>query len=389
MKDNVKVGVPRKKRYFDINSDSQGGGSCFINSNVLYVHYCFYNLETDAKSTSIKKFNLDIFSGNENDGEELYFDKEDSVPFVCDYGDYILLVDDKNKVFDKKSLNVILSESKEQFSSGYGVSFNCFIIDNGFYRQLDREKPELGYDVIDLPSKIVVKHLDVNLEWPKNIDGRFIVGLNTANKVEIFSIDENKAMCQLDGRQYFDHDADLEPGRIKYALSDSRLAIGYRGVVLIVNLENFSVLQTIDCFKFDEFLAVYEEENGLPNIPSSYIEGLVFFENTLLIHGGPRLSFLMSINLHDPENLNWVLATYYLDAIRYVGGDLIFGIDGGRPVAWDFYTGEKIWEASAGTIGNKIQIGDGWVVVDANAGYIQCFKWKKPFISPHRPVESN
>ena len=69
----------------------------------------------------------------------------------------------------------------------------------------------------------------------------------------------------------------------------------------------------------------------------------------------------------------------------YAGGDVIFGIEDCRPTARDVYSGDKIWEGSASFIANKIQIGDGWVVYWQFSGQIQCFDWKKPYISPHRP----
>jgi hypothetical protein len=380
------IGLPRKKRYFDINVVSGVTGNAILNDTVLYVLYTYFDHKTEISSTCIRKFNLDSHSGIEEDGEELYFDKENGVPDFCDCGEYIILQDTKNTILKKDNFEVVLSESGEMFASDYGSSPECFVVGNKFFRQLDRENPELGFDVIDLQSKSIIGHLDANLEWPKIICDQFFVGVNTANKIELFSIDDNKAVCELDGREYFDQDRDILPGCVNYALCGNRLAIAYRGIVLVICLKSFVVLQKIDCFSLGVLLKAYE--NRMPHLNSSQIDGLYFEGNTLIIRGGTRLSFLMRLNLQDPENDTWAVATAHIDAINYAGGDVIFGIDGRRPVAWDLYTGEKVWSASSGTIANRILIGDGWVVYDGPAGYIQCFKWKKPYISPYRPVES-
>ena len=83
--------------------------------------------------------------------------------------------------------------------------------------------------------------------------------------------------------------------------------------------------------------------------------------------------------------LAWLVHSRSKVTVANTEGDLLFGIEDARPKAWDKFTGEEIWQASAGTMARGIELGDNWVVYTHPSGDLQCFKWKKPYLSPHRP----
>lgn len=383
MKSHVEVGLPPKKRQFDLMTADNVYGSCLLQGSVLYLVYNIFREGSNISDIEIKEVDLNSFDGNEDEAATVFRKNNMNVSDLRVGGDYFVSVDGElNNVIHKDKWAEVFSDEEEKDSQNWKFSAGIFTVGGHYYRQIDRDKPQLGIDVVEIESKKVVGNLKVDFVFPLYVGDGLIAGERVDGSFGLFSIANNSFVYELSVEKYFNR----SPGsKIYFSRFKEKLALACSDSVVIFDLHTYELIQHVNCLQDKMTQSIIDEYDSKES--HFKIRGLSFSDDFVFIYGDTFCPYLMCINVNNNEKpVQWVYTAWYEIAAEYSGGDLIFGIEKKRPVAWDIFSGEKVWEGSAGTIANRIEIGDGWVVYSQFSGYIQCFGWKKPYISPHRPA---
>jgi hypothetical protein len=373
----IEVGLPRKKRYFDLLTENDINGNCFLDCSILYLSKWDCSIE-DSPSYQIKVINLNVFDGNEKSHPFIIESSTDTYD-ACSVDGYIYLSSEYSCILEKGSQKVLFSEKEDEIPSDWAAIRGGIIRDNNYYRWVDR-KDNIKIDIWNIADKKILGRFDIDLKNASFVGDSLMGGTRPNGNFAIFSITENRNIFELDSQKYFNC---IPAHQIHFAQSGNKLALACNDSIVVLDLGELEVIKHINCLQHEAIQAVIQQYNSKES--KLAVSEISFAENVVIISGGRRISYVMCIDIvNEHKPIRWVHTGFDDNHTKYIGGDLIFGIEDSRPVAWDVYTGEMVWQASAGTIANCIQIGDGWVVYSQISGYIQCFKWTKPYISPHR-----
>ncbi len=384
------VGKPSKKKIFDLAGKDVGSSDCALKGNDLYVLYYFSAHDKDSKigkasSCCIKKIDLDSFGGDESGVPNIY-SIENIAPgsgyvALLNRDDYLVAIGDPIVVIDPSKSEVVFDESKIEKYSHWSQprKGGAFFFEENYYRMVDGQNLSKGLDVYGVKERKVIDHHDIDIDWPVIHRSGLIIGQRQSGFLAIYSIKEKRIVFEL---------PPPVSGFLKFNLMRSpdfedRLAIIHGDNVLTVNLKTMDVTHKINYLQarlVQDFMRNFKTSEKY-----SFATKISGFGDFLTVSGGTANGYVFLLNLLKSDPMSWVYGNWHSVIAHYAGGDLVFGIDSKRPVAWDVYNGEKVWEASAPTSANIVQVGDRWVVYHQAAGYIQCFDWKKPYISPHRP----
>lgn len=386
------VGIPAKKSKFDLAGEDIDNADCKLYGSELYVIYNVYDKEskiTNPHSACLKKINLNTFDGDETRAPSIYsvegLNNKQAYGYLIDQAGAIVVSGDPVLLIDKKTSNILINENQIDSDDSWsraGIKVG-FIFEENYYRVVDFENSEKGIDVYNINDKKIIDHLDIDINCPALVyEFGLIIGSRKNGNLAIYSIRQKKILLEL---SLPGHGG---PGVLRFDLIDmggarSRLAVICGNAILVVNLSDMKITHEINYLNssfVQNFTADY-----LTKIQYCYANSISGAGDLLAVSGGASSSYVMLLDLSKSDPIQWLYGNYYDVISYYAGGDLIFGIDKSRPVAWDVFSGEKVWEASSGTIANTIQIGGQWVVYHQLCGYIRCFQWKKPYISPHRP----
>ena len=379
----MQVGLPRKKRHFDLLNRQDINGFAYLEQTKLYLSIWDYS-NIDNPRNHLKIIDLNTFDGNE-DSEPVLIDnaQEGFRALPTDKFIYLLASEARGCIIDKKTFKQLFADCNE-LAQGW-VKSSGEIYNDKFYRWVDNKEHQ-KIEIIDISSKKIIGSIECDIQSGQLVPGRIfiddlIIGTRPNGNFAIFSIKDNQYVYELDSEQYFD----CIPSRdIKFAYSENQIALACNGIVVMIDIENLEVTHHIHCLQHQSIQEAINQYNS--NELKLPINDISFAENRIVVSGGRRISYVMCLDLtNKTAPIQWVSIGFKDNHTAYVGGDLIFGIYKSRPVAWDVFSGEMVWQASAGTITSRIQIGDGWLVYSQAGGYIQCFKWNKPYISPHRP----
>jgi|GEM_PF-3415516 len=375
----LRVGLPSKKRKYDLLTADDVAGDCYLEGAYLYVLYYNY-INDENSSTYVKLIDLNNFNGSEEQVENLSFHSNISANSIRLGEDCLILAGRRNFIIKKSTGATLLDEYGDTISDFWQKSGSCFIHEGLYYRPLNILKPEEGIDVYDLGSRSIVKHLDVDVQNPRILNKYLFAGVNNRNNLCIYSMKDGGLVFELQTEEYF---SGFDSGRLRFEHYGDVLAVACGGAVVALDLNKLEVVKHVECLSEEIIQKAIIEYNT--NESTFSISGISIFGDLIFVFGGRRVSFLMCIDISDFSfPVRWVNVGMKKILAKYSGGDVLFAIKDSRPVAFDAYNGELIWEASAATIANKIQIGDTWVVFSQLSGEFQCFKWTKEYISPCR-----
>lgn len=366
------AGIPAKKAVFRFAYKFEGVVSVALGNDQLYVQYG----AKDGKHY-FKAFDLQHFSGAEDDEPaQLVREKEAQWRPMFLVGNLLHVYGETPELIDVIQWQSLYSEYNELANPNWS-SDGRFVYDDGqIYRAYGWNDYSQGLDVVKDGS--VVGHVDIDIQYFMPCADGLIYGVRLSSPVFcVYSVSEQAIKLEVPLERYeFPSDtpqaAVSRCGDTLYVLTGS--------YVLVIDLKGFSVVAEFAYFNSDfmqELLAGLKYRNlAFPHLISAS-------KDTLVLSNAGSVGFVLCLSTADGSLLWGRKSNWEMLAID-TNGDLVFGLEERRPRAWDKYTGEEVWQASAGTIANTIEVSKSWVVYHQLSGDIQCFHWKKPYISPHR-----
>lgn len=373
-------GIPDKKAKFRLAEKNCDYASCILNGDVLYI---WYERRCDEGLLNcLRKIDLNEFVSP----EEVFYDGMNNSVWASTlrgYGEYLCVSGGLGAVYRKQDLSVVYVETDDciDLNRWGDFSFN-FIHADKFYRAIDAfESLEKGFDVVDIGTWEVVGHLDLDFKDLRIAKSGLCCGIRKNSNFSIYSLDKSEIVFELSVLSLFGS-GDMRSSEFKYSVQDDLVSVLCAGIVVVVDLNSFSIVQKVEYLHLSEVIEK-SAEVGL-DLSKFFMSNVDFRGDDIVLsssRGGVCISASRGI-------VRW--AKLYPANVEFSGscisGDMIFGVKDSRPVAWDRYTGEDVWAASSCLPCKSIQVGDGWLVYSQVSGHIACYKMTKPYVSPHRPV---
>lgn len=372
-------GVPERKAKFYLAGEICDYASCILDGDDLYVWYEKSCLKDSVLSNCFRRINLKDFTGAE-DVDYKDCNLSGFASTLIDCGSHICVSAGGAAVFRKEDMSLTYIETEDYLSiNGWSMGAQSFFYEGLYYRAVNSlSEPHKGYDVVDVESWEVIRHLNLDMDYLKVLGAGLCCGVLSTDKFAIFSLLDAKLVFELDILALSDIKADRY--NIHFDDNSTLVAVACGGVLAIVDPESRSLLRKITVSELNP-LHVAGSDEGMLNF---FIRGVRFYENFAVLNSK---RCIVSIDVSSglccwvrlyPENVTITLACLY--------GDLIFGSKNDTPHAWDKYTGATVWRAANGLPCRSAQVSKGWVVYHQLGGHINCFQWKVPYISSHRPA---
>lgn len=369
------VGIPAKKATFRFAHQFNGVVSTAISEDQLYVLYS--SKESEGKRY-FKAFDLSRYSGAEDEVQPQLIRQAAPRwrPMFMNNG--LLHVYGENpELVDVSQWQSRYSEYELVANSEWAVD-GRFVYDGGrVYRAFGWNDYTCGLDVVE--NGKVVDHVDIDIQYFMPADDGLIYGVRLSSPTFcVYSLTEKAVKLEISLDRF-----EFAPGVTLAPTSrdGDRLYVLAGDHVLIIDLSSFTVVGEFAYFntKFMQTLLGCLKYRNLafPRYISAH-------GNTVLLSNVNSSGFVLCLSSVDGAQL-WARKSNAEMLAMNTDGDLVFGLEESRPRAWDKFSGGEVWQASAGTIANTIEVSDNWVVYHQPAGDIQCFTWKKPYSSPHRP----
>ena len=372
-------GVPDKKAKYYLAGENCDWASCLLNDNELYIWYEKSCAMDSALSSCFRKVDLNNFSGV----EDVIYDIRNVTNFastLVDCGDYIC-VSGGNSVFRKRDLSLMYMETEEYLSvNGWSCDTQCFFFDGCYYRAVDAlSTPHKGYDVVDVESWSIVRRINMDMRNVKLINNGLCYGLRESHKFAIYSLIDSDFVFELDTSGGGDKFGQC---LVRAAYNDKFVAVLSGDILTVIDPEKRVIINTIKVSELS-LLRAAAVDAGIDVLDLCMAE-VKFYEDDVVLNSG-RCVICVTVSsgvcrwvkLY-PANVSISLACMY--------GDLVFGSKNSRPNAWDRYTGIEVWTASSALPCLSAQVSKSWIVYHQMGGPINCYQWKKPYVSPHRPV---
>ncbi len=371
------VGIPAKKPVFCLARDYEGVVSCVLNESSLYV---LYSSRTSEGEGFVRAFNLDEFDGREDLLPKLCVRSKDSVWRDCFYLDGHLYVYGKRpELIDVSSFEAVYSEHVGKASADWSDAGRFFFNQGRIFRNFDTTEFSKGLDIVENCN--VVGHMDLDVEFNGPFPDDLVYGFSQIrSSFCIYSLASNALVLEIGIDKY--RVANL-PIKKSISRSGSKLYVLVGCSVLLIDLELNVLISEFNYFDTDFFKEVISERGvSHPVLPYR----ISACEGGAVITNASSDGLIMYLGWNGVSlSLLWARKAASAIYAENTAGDLIYGIEARKPRAWDKFTGVEVWQASVGTTGNTINIGGSWVVYSQMSGDIQCFAWKKPYLSPHRP----
>lgn len=372
-------GIPNKKFEFRLAEKNCDYARCLLSGSDLYV---WYERVVDGGVVGcIKKFSLNDFSG-EGDIDYDFSHVFGACSYLSGFDRVFSIHGGCNAVLKKGDASFLYSESDMDVSSNGWASYGYNFVLNGLYYRCvdmlgDRSK---GYDAVDLEDGKVVGHIDLDIECPRIFKDDICVGLRASGSFAGYSITRQQYIFQVDTLKEH-YNCDVQKVRVAYA-NDS-VAILCGNTVILVDIERQCAIKEI---KYTNNFPVLSAAASSGIDQSRLFASDIDFDGSyiVLLCGTPLRRCMVVLDISSDTCL-WAMDQGEIN-IAQIHGDMIYGSVDKRPTAWDKYSGEKVWEASVRLPCYEIQIGSNWLVYYQEGGHIACYRWKKPYISPHRPI---
>jgi len=377
------AGIPSKRYSFRFaENEICSGVSPVMDGDDLYILYERAVLsagELRHIDSCIRKYDLNTYKGE----EAVEYNSRNLAnrnSQLIEFGDYLCVKGGAGKVLRKSDLSVVYSETLDDISANGWVPYtSSFLFCEKYYRSIDYEVPSMGFDVVDIKTRAVVGHEDLDFQFHFGLlDNGLCVGQRESGNFAIWSTEKSEFLFELNISNY-SFMANL-PRNIKYSVFGDVMVALVGAVIVVLDLVDMAVIKEIRYLEVEK-LSTMREQSGSSGIALMW--NIAFDGERVFLGDGVTLS---CISLQG--EFLWLSAESSYSRISgcVLSGDMIFGSIDKRPVAWDKYDGEKIWQASVALPCLNIVLGKKWVVYFSVIGHLACYNWKKEYISPGRPV---
>lgn len=372
-------GIPNKKFEFRLAEKNCDYARCLLSGSDLYVWY--EKIADGGVVGCIKKFSLERFSGEghiDYDFSHVF----NACSYLSDFGRVFSIRGGCNAVLNKEDASFLYAESDTELSAnGWATYGSNFVSKDFYYRHInilgDRSK---GYDAVDIEDGKVVGHVDLDIECPTIFKDDICVGFRASGFFAGYSISQQQYVFEVDTlKEHYNCDA----RQVRAAYAEGTAAILCGNTVILVDVERQCVIKEINYTGNSSVLEV-AASSGLDQ--SRLIASDIDFDGAyiLLVCGTPLRRCMVLLDAFS-EGCLWATDQGEIN-VAQMHGDIIYGSMDKRPTAWDRYSGAKVWEASVRLPCYEIQVGSNWLIYYQEGGHIACYRWKKPYISPHRPA---
>lgn len=368
------VGIPGKKAVFRFAKKFEGVVSAALGNDQLYVQY-----GSDEGNRYFKVFDLQRFSGDENDEPALLVREAEA------QWRPMFLIDNLLHIYGEEPELIDVIRWQVLYSEYNGIANPCWESCGRFvyhgariYRTYDWNDYSQGLDIVE--GGKVIDHADIDIQYFMPCTNGLIYGLRLSSSFFcIYSVTEKAIKLEVS----LEHCAfPNNTPKTSVSLCGDTLYVLAGDHVFVVDLKTFAIVANFSYFnnEFIQNLLI-----GLIYKDLSFPHYISASGDTVVLSNSGSIGYVLCLSAAD-GSLIWGRKSNWQMLAANTDGDLIFGLEERRPRAWDKFTGEEVWKASAGTIANTIEVSKNWVVFHQSSGDIQCFNWKKPYISPHRPV---
>lgn len=382
---SVSVGLPLKKAVHRLASEDGEYVSATMRSDSLYV---LYQPSADEGINFLREFKLNEFDGEEDDVQQIYALKATtSYRSLFCAGNRLYMTGQRPEILDLATNEVLYSEYVARANPEWSDFGLVFSHGGAVYRSVVWNDASKGLDVVREYQFVGHLALDIAFGYPPT--DQYFYGFGTARDVfRVYCLETQAMLLELDLAPYRIGEWPLKKHVDR---AGNRLFVLAGNTVLLVDLgPNTTAPTAVVVNQLN-----YVEEPVLQGLLASghlsgndYAYKISAARDGFAIFNARSRSFMMYVAISetgDKMRPVWVEHTRREITAINTEGDLLFGIEDYRPKAWDKFNGDQVWQASAGTMANAIQLGDHWVVFTHPSGDLQCFRWKKPYLSPHRP----
>lgn len=379
----MNTGIPTKKKAFSLVTEDNLGGSCFAEGNRLYV------LKYDSSYEQTRPTTIEVYdSDSEAFNEPVLLSNLDKYAMsVKSHDNYIIAFGSQGCIHDKITGNLVFSayDLLSQEDIDIGANGRLIVLDDFFIHKSNKEIFDSKYNIYHLDSFNFFKEIYLDFEPISTFPNNIIYGKNKNGDIVFFSLETETDICVLDATTYLE--LANRRGPIKFAHYKDKIVITFDTSVILISTVDWSVIDILNFSNLKEVTSIFDSKHIERNLQ---ITELSFRENLIVVNGNKFYPFLMCLEVVKGKLVfNWINVEGDISLSSYDRGHVIFGKDGNRPVAWDVYSGEMIWQASTLTIANYIRTGSNWVVYGFLMGNFDIYKWRKEYISPNVPVRDD
>lgn len=376
-------GLPPRKGAFGSSPLSECAISTCLSGAELYVLYsCNDNSDLGAGSF-LKKVDLNSLDGNLQDQPNIYSSEVTTAgPRILHKSNEALVIcGAMPEIIGLDGVSRLYSEAEGLLNIDWKPSGWLHYREGRVYRGYGYHVPEMGVDVINADTRSIVQHLDLDIRYSGPWQGDFMCGQRSNGRFAVYSLNEQRYLFELS----------LESCRFRSpekrvnasTCVDGRAYVLAGDTLLLIDIASGQLLREIRYLQLEALQAHMQAEklryeHACASLISVCDSGVVLTLST--VYG---YALYLDLSLDDPYVWFWSEGRSVV--ARNCPGDLIYGQSNDLPMAWDKYSGEVVWRSTRPVATNTIQVGDQWLVYSQLAGFIECFHWKKTYISPHRP----
>ncbi|WP_415845172.1 hypothetical protein ACMYUJ_21575 [Stutzerimonas zhaodongensis] len=373
-------GIPTKKAQYKALTGQHPLDTC-LSGNVLYV---LYSCNTDpalGPSSFLKRIDLDHFDGDFLRQPNTYA-REVATPGIRVLnivGDALVICGPLPEVLGLDGSTIIYSESEGGLNSAWSPDGWVHYWEGRVYRGYGYHVPDKGVDVIDVSTRTIIQHLDLDIRYLGPWQGELMCGERANGNFAVYSLREQRYLLEVPLQIY----RCVSPQKnIVANISEGRAYVLAGETLLLIDIASGAVLREIKYLEFSEMQLHMQSERlraarACASDMSVCGTGVVL---TLFSIGG----YVLYLDLAHEQPQVWLWSGGRKVIALNCPGDLVYGLSDAVPMAWDKYSGDVIWQTKGSTATNTIEVGNQWLVFSQGAGYIQCNHWKKPYGSPHR-----
>lgn len=377
-------GIPLKKPLF--KSFKGGQAISFrIKGNVLYALYSLNDDPSLGPASFLKCVDLSGFDGDFASQPNVYElqGTEAGLRSVNIVNDSVLIWGMEPEVLALDGGSIIYSECGGPLNPAWDGLGWVYYWAGYVYRGFGVHSPGKGVDVVHPVENRVVEHLDLDIVFPTACwQGSLLAGERLSGGFAVYCFDRRKYILDVTLEEY----PRERPDRAVHSTIDDGLVyLLVDGWLLVFDIEAGQLLREIKYIDFPKLQAHLLAESLNP--AWAFADGISVCEREVVLSHSLTGGYLLYIAPFRAESIIWFWSAGRGVAARNCFGDLVFGLSGTVPMAWDKFTGEVVWDAKKPTATGSILVGEQSVIFCQLSGYIQCHQWKKTYISPHRPVE--
>ncbi|WP_146173208.1 hypothetical protein [Ectopseudomonas oleovorans] len=375
-------GVPQKKAEFKSLTGRRPLEVC-LHGSILYVLYCLNTNRALGPSSFLKKIDLNSFDGDFLKHPSTY-EREVTIPgsrMINLIDDALVICGALPEILSLDGATIIYTEAEGELNANWDPDSWLHYWDGRVYRGYGYHVPEQGVDVIDIHTKCIIHHLDLDIRYESPWQGELMCGERVNGNFAVYSLRERRYLVDLSLQHY----RGVNPQkRIVAKVSEGRAYVLAGATLLVIDIASGQLLREISYLQLAEMQAHMQVERL--SMARACASNMSICGTSVILTLFSVGGYALYLDLAQEQPRVWLWSGGRDVVALNCPGDLVYGLSSAVPMAWDKYSGEVVWQMKGPTATNKIQVGDQWLVFSQLAGYIQCHHWKKPYISPHRPL---